>query len=176
MFDELKIIIMKKTIYLLTIILFFSACNSEAPVEEKNDNISKIFEKNCETVIAYETAFCQENIDYEKFYSDKAIIKGTILGDKDSMYVADRKLAHQELWQKYDFSMPPLNPLPGVDPETKKMDGSVRNYFDITITLTENGNSVTIPMYNSFDFDDEGKILFLQYYGDFTAAFLSLEE
>ena len=60
---------MKKTIYLLTIILFFSACNSEAPVEEKNDNISKIFEKNCETVIAYETAFCQENIDYEKFYS-----------------------------------------------------------------------------------------------------------
>ena len=53
---------------------------------------------------------------------------------------------------------------------------SVRNYFDITITLTENGNSITMPMYNSFDFDDEGKILFLQYYGDFTAAFLSLEE
>ena len=56
------------------------------------------------------------------------------------------------------------------------MDGSVRMYFDITITSTENGKSVTIPMYNSFDFDDEGKILFLQYYGDFTAAFLSLEE
>ena len=49
MFDKLKIIIMKKTIYLLTIILFVAACNSEAPVEEKNDNISKIFEKNCET-------------------------------------------------------------------------------------------------------------------------------
>jgi len=42
--------------------------------------------------------------------------------------------------------------------------------------MSENGNSVTIPMYNSFDFDDEGKILYLQYYGDFTAAFLSLEE
>ena len=167
---------MKKTIYLLSVVVFTSACNSDVSVEKTNDNISKIFEKNCETVIAYEEAFCQENIDYEKFYSENAIIKGTLLGDKDSLYVADRKIAHQELWQKYDFSMSTLYPLPGVNLETKKMDGSVRMYFDITITLSENGQSVTIPMYNSFDFNDEGKILYLQYYGDFTAAFRSLEE
>ena len=168
--------IMKKTIYFLSIILFVSSCSSDVSLVEKDENIYKIFKENCETVIAYETAFCEENIDYEIFYSENAIIKGTMLGDKDSMYVADRMIAHQELWQKYDFSMSPLNPLPGVNPETKKMDGSVRMYFDITITLTENGNSVTMPMYNSFDFDDEGKILYLQYYGDFTSAFLSLEE
>ena len=167
---------MRKTIYLLCVVIFTSACNSEVSVDVTYDNVSKIFEKNCETVIAYEEAFCQENIDYEKFYSENAVIKGTILGDKDSMYVADRKVAHQALWQKYDFSMSPLDPLPGVNLETKKMDGSVRMYFDITITLTKTGKSVTIPMYNSFDFDDEGKILYLQYYGDFTAAFLSLEE
>ena len=167
---------MKNIIYSLSVMIFTSACNSEFSVEVTNDNISKIFEKNSETVIAYEEAFCQENIDYEKFYSENAVIKGTILGDKDSMYVADRKVAHKELWQKYDFSMSPLDPLPGVNLETKKMDGSVRMYFDITIKLSENGKSVTIPMYNSFDFDDEGKILYLQYYGDFTAAFLSLEE
>ena len=52
----------------------------------------------------------------------------------------------------------------------------VETTADITITLTENGNSVTIPMYNSFDFDDDGKIIYLQYYGDFTSAFLSLEK
>ena len=167
---------MKKTIYLLFAIFFFAACNFKDPSTAESENIFKIYEKNCETVLAYENAFCQENIDYEKFYSEKAIIKGTMLGDKDSMFVADRKIAHQELWKKYDFSMSPLDPLPGVNPETKKMDGSVRMYFDITITLTENGNSVTMPMYNSFDFDDEGKILYLQYYGDFTSAFLSLEE
>ena len=167
---------MKKTIYFLSIILFVSSCSSDVSLIEKDENIYKIFKENCETVIAYETAFCEESIDYEFFYSENAIIKGTMLGDKDSMYVADRMIAHQELWQKYDFSMSPLNPLPGVNPETKKMDGSVRMYFDITITLTENGNSVTMPMYNSFDFDDEGKIIYLQYYGDFTSAFLSLEE
>ena len=167
---------MKKTIYFLFAIFFFAACNFKDPSIAESENIFKIYEKNCETVLAYENAFCQENIDYEKFYSEKAIIKGTMLGDKDSMFVADRKIAHQELWKKYDFSMSPLDPLPGVNPETKKMDGSVRMYFDITITLTENGNSVTMPMYNSFDFDNEGKILYLQYYGDFTSAFLSLEE
>ena len=167
---------MRNAICLLTIVLFVFSCNTEISVDVSNDTISKIFEKNCETVISYETAFCEENIDYEKFYSDKAIIKGTILGDKDSLFVADRKIAHQALWQKYDFSMSPLNPLPGVNLESKKLDGSVIMYFDITITLTENGKSVTIPMYNSFDFDDEGKIIYLQYYGDFTAAFLSLEE
>ncbi len=167
---------MKKTIYVLSIMIFVSSCNLNVSDEVSNHNFSKIFEENSNTVIAYEEAFCKENIDYEKFYSEKAVIKGTILGDKDSLFVADRKVAHKELWQKYDFSMSPLDPLPGVNLETKKMDGSVRMYFDITITLSENGNSVTIPMYNSFDFDDEGKILYLQYYGDFTAAFLSLEE
>ena len=167
---------MKKTIYLLFTIFFVAACNFKDPSIAESENIFKIYENNCETVLAYENAFCQENIDYEKFYSDKAIIKGTMLGDKDSMFVADRKIAHQKLWKKYDFSMSPLDPLPGVNKKKKKMDGSVRMYFDITITLTENGNSVTMPMYNSFDFDDEGKILYLQYYGDFTSAFLSLEE
>ena len=166
---------MKKTIYVLAVLIFTVACNTEVSVETTNDNIAKIFERNCETVKAYETAFCEENIDYEKFYSEKAVIKGTILGDKDSMNVGDRKGDHQYLLQKYDFSMSKLDALPVVNPETKKMDGSVRMYFDITITLTENGNTVTIPMYNSFDFDDNGKILYLQYYGDFTAAFLSLE-
>ena len=167
---------MKKTIYVLSIMIFVSSCNLNVSDEVSNHNFSKIFEENSNTVIAYEEAFCKENIDYEKFYSEKAVIKGTILGDKDSLFVADRKVAHQELWQKYDFSMSPLDPLPGVNLETKKMDGSVRMYFDITITLSETGKSVTIPMYNSFDFDNEGKILYLQYYGDFTAAFLYLEE
>ena len=153
---------MKKTIYLLTVILCISACNTEVAVEVTNDKESEIFEKNCETVRLYESAFCQESIDYEKFYSDNAIIKGTTLGAKDSMNVADRKAAHQEMWQKYDFSISqPLNLLPGVNPETKKMDGSVRMYFNLTITLTENENSITIPMYESYDFDDEGKILFM---------------
>ena len=101
-FEQQKI--MKKTIYVLSIMIFVSSCNSNVSDEVSNDNFSKIFEENSNTVIAYEEAFCKENIDYEKFYSEKAVIKGTILGDKDSLFVADRKVAHQELWQKYDLT------------------------------------------------------------------------
>ena len=65
---------MKKTIYLLFAIFFFAACNFKDPSIAESENIFKIYEKNCETVLTYENAFCQENIDYEKFYSEKAII------------------------------------------------------------------------------------------------------
>ena len=168
---------MKKTIYLLATIICIFACNRSVEVEVTNDKVSVIFEKNCETVKEYEDAFCKENVDYEKFYAANAIVKGTTLGAKDSMNVEDRKVIHQEMWQKYDFSISqPLNLLPGVNPETKEVDGSVRMYFNLTITLTENERSITIPMYESYDFDEDGKIVFLQYYGDLTSAILSLEE
>ena len=121
---------MKKTIYLLAVIICISACNTSVEVELANDKVSTIFEKNCETVKEYNNAFCKEDVDYEKFYATNAIVKGTTLGAKDSMNVEDHKVAHQEMWQKYDFSTSqPLNLLPGVNSETKEMDGSVRLYF-----------------------------------------------
>ena len=55
----------KKTIYLLSVVIFSFGCNSDVSVDVTFDNISKIFNKNCETVLAYEQAFCQENIDYD---------------------------------------------------------------------------------------------------------------
>jgi len=86
------------------------------------------------------------------------------------------------MWEKYEFFVSyPLNILPGVNPETKKMDGSARMYARLTVTLKEKGKSledrksVIIPIYESFDFDENGKILFYQYYGDLTAAISSLE-
>ena len=92
------------------------------------------------------------------------------------MNVQDRIDIHKNMWDKYDFALSqPLNFLPGVNPETKKMDGSVRMYFNLTVTLSATQKSVSIPMYESFDFDEKGKIIYLQYYGDFTAALQSLE-
>jgi len=38
-----------------------------------------------------------------------------------------------------------------------------------------NGKSVVIPIYESFDFDDEGKAIYVQWYCDWTASISSLE-
>ena len=59
MFDKLKIIIMKKTIYLLTIILFFSACNSEAPVEEIDLMIRTGGDKRISNFLLYHLAYSE---------------------------------------------------------------------------------------------------------------------
>jgi hypothetical protein len=41
--------------------------------------------------------------------------------------------------------------------------------------LTETQKSVTVPLYESLEFNDEGKITNLVFYGDITAYFNSLE-
>ena len=47
--------------------------------------------------------------------------------------------------------------------------------FDWTITNSENSKSITLPLYMSFDFDENGKFNYIQYFGDITAAFSSIE-
>ena len=50
-----------------------------------------------------------------------------------------------------------------------------KNKLNKTIN-SENEKSVTVPLYMSFDFDENGKFIFQQHFGDISAAFLSLEE
>lgn len=138
---------------------------------------SAIFEENCKTVSNYFEDFISEEVDYNKYYATNAIIKGTLLGSKDSITVDEHKAGHSNLFPKYDFSYKaPLVLLPGVNPETKEMDGSVRFYFSLNVTVTESQKSVSIPMYESFDFDENGKFLLQQYYGDITGYINSLNE
>ena len=168
---------MKKTIYLLAIVICVSACNTSVEVEVTDNNASAIFEKNCETVSAYFQDFSNENIDYTQYYATDAIIKGTMFGAKDSITVNEHKATHAQMWEAYEFShSEPLVLLPGVNPETKEMDGSVRLYYSLDVTLTETQRSVSIPIYQSFDFNENGKFLFLQFYGDINAYLLSLNE
>jgi hypothetical protein len=70
-----------------------------------------------------------------------------------------------------DFRKPEnLVLLPGVNVETKKMDGSVRYYGDWTVTLpaTDSTEEVSgiIRVYQSFDFNEDGKFALVQGYGD----------
>lgn len=161
-----------KLIYsLLTLSFLFVAC------QPKVDNSAKeAFEKNSETVRANLKGFESENVDYSQ-YADNYVMLNTGFGGKDSLSLDDVKASDKDMWQRYDFKLltDPLVLLPGVNPETKELDGSVRYYGDWQVTLPATDSTEArigiLKFYESFDFNDDGKILYQQGYGDFGGVF-----
>ena len=166
---------MAKYSYILMFFLFFSCQNNEKS-NYNNENLNQTFKKNCQTVQSYLNDFVKENIDYKKYYNDTCEIRGTYFNSTGSMSVQDRISTHKQMWSKYDFKISDsIEYLPGVNAKTKQIDGSVRFYFDWTTINSENNKSITIPLYMSFDFDDEGRFVYLQFFGDISSAISSLE-
>lgn len=165
---------MKQTISILFFALIFIAC------QEKVDNSAQeAFEKNSKTVLANIEQWQSENIDYS-MYSEDFVMRDTGVNGKDSLSLDDIKKNDIDLWKNYDFKMltNPIVLLPGVNPETKQPDGSVRYYADweVTIPATDSteAKSGILKMYESFDFDENGKILYQQGYGDFGGLMMKL--
>lgn len=157
-----------KLIYsLLCLSIFLVACQPKA------DNSAKeAFEKNSQTVMAYLKGFENENVDYS-VYADSLVFNDTGFGGKDSLSLDDVMKSDKALWEHYDFKIitDPLVLLPGVNPDTKEPDGSVRYYADWQVTLpatdSTEAKSGVMKFYESFDFNKDGKIVSQQGYGDF---------
>ena len=163
---------MKKFTIVLFMSLFVMACNQDKEA-------MAAFEKNSKTMDLLFKSYANENVDYSKF-NENAVFRGTLFGSKDSLYLDEIKEIHKEFFKIYDVEhLTEFNYLPGVNPETGKIDGSVRMYYDMKVTRTATDSteekSVIIPIYESFDFDEEGKALFIQWYCDWTASIGSLE-
>ena len=164
-----------KFIYsILGLSLLFLAC--EAKVDNTAD---EAFQKNSETVMANLEGWQNENMDYSQYAAD-FVMSGTGYGTKDSISLDDMKKMDEEFLAMYDFRIASdsINLLPGVDPETKKMNGSVRHYIDWEVTLpatdSTEARSGVIKLYKTIDFNDEGKIIFQSTYGDFTGLMMHL--
>ena len=165
-----------RNFFLLTIFTLLSSCKSDVNVQFEITDANQKFLDNCETVQSYLDDFVNESIDYKKYFNDTCKIRGTSFNSEGPMTVEDRMSRHKKLFPKYDFAISDsINFLPGVNADTKQVDGSVRFYFNWTIINSENSKSVTIPLYMSFDFDDNGKFIFQQHFGDISAAFSSIE-
>ena len=120
-------------------------------------------------------SYANENVDYSHF-SDDVVFRGTLLGAPDTLRLDQVKAIHKDFFEKYDVKhMAPFNFLQGVNPETGEADGSVRFYYDMQVTNSSSGKSVVIPIYESFDFDDEGKAIYVQWYCDWTASISSID-
>jgi hypothetical protein len=158
---------MKAIITLLCASILFVSCQPQ-----QDNSANEAFEKNSKTALANIKGFQNENLDYS-MYADDFILRDTGFNGKDSIDKETMVKYDKELWKSYDFKMltePVL--LPGVNTETKQPDGSVRHYSDWEVTRTATDSteakSGVIKLYESFDFNTEGKIIFQQTYGDFT--------
>jgi len=161
---------MKRLMYPVILGLLIMGC---AP-EEKDNSAEMAFQKNSETVQANLQGWQNENLDYSMYADDFAMLETTFGAEKDSISLEEMKSTDRQMWSVYDFKLltSPPNLLPGVDQDTKAPDGSVRHYSDWEVTLpatdSTEAKSGVIRLYESFDFNDEGKIRYQQVYGDFT--------
>ena len=161
---------------LIIIAAFLFSCTTQNEPNNTSADAEQKFINNCSSVQSYLNDFVNESIDYKKYFNDTCKVRGTYYNSEGPTNVNDRISLHKEMWAKYDFAISDsINFLPGVNPETKEMDGSVRFYFDWTVNNTENGKSITLPLYMSFDFDNDGKINFYQFFGDISAGISSID-
>ncbi len=136
------------------------------------DNSAKeAFAKNSEVVMAYLDAWENESDNYADLFADDYLSIPTSFGSPDSLVLEEYLKNTMETWAAMDFQAPDdIVLLPGVNQDSKEMDGSVRYYgvWTVSIPATDSTPSVEgdIKIYQSFDFNEEGKILVLQSYGD----------
>lgn len=163
---------MKNFIYVTFLSILTFSCNP-------NQEAMKAFEANTKTMDILFESFANESVDYSKFAED-VVFKGTLVGAKDSMSLNEIKMIHKELFAEHDVRyVAPMKYLTGVNPDTGVTDGSVRMYYDLEVTRTATDSteakSIIVPIYESFDFNDEGKVTYVQWYCDWTASLASLK-
>jgi hypothetical protein len=159
---------MKSAYFILFLSMLFIACQPKA-----DNSAQEAFEKNSKTVLANLEGWQNENLDYSVYSKDFAMLETGYGAPKDSLTLDEMMANDKQMWATFNFKLltsPPVL-LPGVNADTKLPDGSVRHYssWEVTVPATDSTAAKTgvIKLYESFDFDAEGKIRYQQVYGDF---------
>ena len=158
-----------KLIYsVLFVTLLLASC------KPKSDSAAnEAFEKNSKTVLTYFEGVQTEKVDYSSFSKDFKSLN-TWFGAKDTISLDEFKIGDSKALKNFNFKLLDSVPvfLPGVNSLTKEVDGSVRIYstWEISTEKTDSteAKSGRLKMYESYDFDADGKILYQQGYGDFS--------
>lgn len=170
---------MKIMYSMLCLALLIIGCK-EAP----DNSLNELFAKNSETALKSMLDWESETPDYS-IYADNAVAYSTYFGaEKDSIMMQsdESKARDKSFLAKYDFKLLTNPPqfLPGVNSDTKLPDGSVRYYgaWEVTLPATDSTESKSgiIKLYESFDFDADGKISVQQGYGDYSGLMMYLNE
>jgi len=170
---------MKIMYSMLCLALLIVGCKAEP-----DNSANELFAKNSETALKSIVDWENETPDYS-IYADDAVAYSTYFGaenDSIMMQSEESKARDKSFLVKYDFKLltnPPVF-LPGVNADTKLPDGSVRYYgaWEVTLPATDSteAKSGIIKIYESFDFDANGKIAVQQGYGDYSGLMTYLNE
>jgi len=163
------------------ILLFSCMAIAFASCDTAKTDVSATFDANVATAAHVFADFQAEDDHFFTHFAEDAYWAGTSLNAPDSIALADVAPKYRELWGKYDYTLTEeANFLPGVNPVSKETDGSVRGYFKWNITKVATDSteqkSVNVKVYESFDFNAEGKIVWTQVYANMQAAYAALED
>ena len=145
------------------------------------DPASLAFVRNAQTVETVFKAFEAE--DAEAFwggFAETAVWRGTGVNAPTTLSRKKMRSVYDAFWAEFDYElMEPPHFLPGVDPETQRPNGSVNGMFLWEVSkAAEDGSrkAVQLWIYECFDFNDDGDIVFTQVFSDLASAYRILRE
>lgn len=140
------------------------------------------FARNAETVERVFRAFEAE--DEETFwaeFADSAVWRGTGVNAPNTLSREKMQGVYNTLWGEFDYEIVgDLHFQPGVNSETLLPNGSVNGMFlwEVSRLVADSieRRSVQLWIYESFDFNEEGQIVFTQVFSDLASAYRQLRE
>lgn len=170
-----------KFTYLCLGAVLFIACQPQDQSEQSNPAM-EAFQRNAETVKQDLTNWANESPDYSMYDESIMFYSTSFFTEAPDSTTLEQSMEYdKQNMNIYDFEiMDELNPLPGVDENTKEMDGSVRLYvtWKVTKSATDSteARSAMLPVYHTYEFNDEGKIIASSGFGDFTGLIRYLDD
>ncbi len=165
--------------FLLAFLL--SACSSSNPN-------SLTFVRNAETVERVFRAFeAEEGEAFWAEFAETAVWRGTGVNAPTTLSREKMRGLYDAVWEEFDFKIVgDLHFQPGISPETQLPNGSVNGTFlwEVSRLATDSDErgergerrSVQLWIYESFDFNEEGQIVFTQVFSDLASAYRQLRE
>ncbi len=156
---------MKKLLFLSIISLFAFSCNSgekneEATTSDKNADMQTVYEQNLATVKNCVTDFENKNLaDYANNIADTAVWNSPVYGDTDS--TKTHWMQSLKYWTDNWDSLHLTNGnfLPGLDPVTHEINGSVRYYGRWDGVHKATGKTTQVNFYGTYEFNKDHKII-----------------
>ena len=165
---------MKSLILVLGVAVGVAACSSPDPTH-------MAFVENAQTVESIFRAFeAEDSVAFWGAFAEQAVWRGTGVSAPSTLSRKTMETAYENYWKEFDYHIAyDLEFQPGIHPDTQLPNGSVNGMFLWEVSKEQpdgTRRSVHLWIYESFDFNQEGEIVFTQVFSDLASAYRLLRE